>query len=38
MEVEQSGVIKKHFKKHKLVIVNDVFRAVAILDLKVSIN
>ena len=35
MEVEQTGIITKHFKKHKLAILNDVFAAVAVLDLKV---
>ena len=34
MEVEQTGIITKHFKKHKLALLKNVFAAVAVLDLK----
>ena len=36
VEVEQTRIMTKLFKKHKLAILNDVFSAVAVLDRKVS--
>ena len=38
MEVEQTEIITRNFKQHKLAILNDVYAPVAILDLKVLIK